>query len=150
MAWVIGQAVVRGEIDNTVEGLTTGRIWLHGRNDPLVLRLHGDCWRDLAGCRMEFRNPKPEAGPPIRLDSHQHGLVGDITASWRTRKRPGPENCPELSFDDDNPDAWRNCLYIEWFSNTDGRVLIESDQFEIHFGQAHFCRRNSNATPGLL
>ena len=63
MAWRIDEAVTRGEIDNTVEGRTTGRIWLAGRDAPLVLDLEGDCWRDLAGTRLRFENPTPEAVP---------------------------------------------------------------------------------------
>lgn len=59
MAWRLEDAVVRGEIDNSIEGRTTGRVWLLGRDEPLVLDLDGDCWRDLAGTRLTFENPQP-------------------------------------------------------------------------------------------
>ena len=55
MAWRIEDAVAHGEIDNTVEGRTTGRVWLAGRDEPLILSLDGDCWRDLAGTRKSFK-----------------------------------------------------------------------------------------------
>jgi len=60
MAWQLEEAVVRGVIDNTVEGRTHGRIWLLGRDEPLELSLDGDCWRDLAGARLRFENPAPK------------------------------------------------------------------------------------------
>jgi len=137
MAWLIGQAVIRGEIDNTVRGLTTGRVWLLGRDEPLVLRLQGDCWRDIAGARMEFANPNPSQEPaaPVKLHTRQHGLVGDITASRRTRGRRESGARPKIRLPGENPDAWRNCLYIEWFGDTDGRVVIESDQFEVRLDE---------------
>ncbi len=59
----IESAVRSGEIDNTVEGKTTGLVWLVGRDEPVLLRLVGDCWRDLAGTRLKFRNPDPRPGP---------------------------------------------------------------------------------------
>ncbi len=136
MARLIGQTVTRGEIDNTVEGLTTGRVWLLGREEPLVLRLLGDCWRDLAGARMEFENPKPEPEPAIALDARQNGLVGDITASRRTRGRRESGIRVHIDLPGEDANAWRNCLYIEWFSEANGRVVIESDRFNLRLGEA--------------
>ena len=53
MAWRLDEAVEHGMIDNTVEGTTTGKIWLVGRDEPLILSLNGDCWRDeLTGHRL--------------------------------------------------------------------------------------------------
>ena len=34
MAWRVDEAVEHGLIDNTVEGHTTGKIWLVGRDEP--------------------------------------------------------------------------------------------------------------------
>ncbi len=140
MAWMIGAAVVRGELDNTVEGVTTGRIWVLGRDAPLELRLHGDCWRDLAGGRVEFENPAPEFNPQLAagLAGCQHGLVGDITASRRQRGAGGPGPGPGPGPLGGPPAAWHNCLYVEWFSEANGRVLIESDRFEVRPGEARW------------
>ncbi len=86
MAWRIDEAVIRGEIDNTVEGRTTGRIWLAGRDEPLTLMLVGDCWRDLAGTRLRFENPSPKAVPDsAALEANQTGIVGDMTASRKSK-----------------------------------------------------------------
>ena len=129
MAWRIDEAVAHGEIDNTVEGRTTGRIWLAGRDEPLILSLDGDCWRDLAGTRLQFENPSPKAVPDSdALDVDQAGIVGDMTAS-RKNKVPAvsEEEFHELyQSNQEVPYEWRNTLYLEWFSEINGRVVIES------------------------
>ncbi|MFZ9936592.1 MAG: hypothetical protein ACO3JG_05975 [Luteolibacter sp.] len=134
MAWRIDEAVTHGEIDNTVEGRTTGRIWLLGRTEPLELDLDGDCWRDLAGTRLRFANPSPRLQCDFSpLHTRQQGVVGDITASRKSRV---------ASVDDDEfnrlhengdeiPFAWKNTLYLEWFSDADSRVLIESAGYQL-------------------
>ena len=132
MAWRIDEAVIRGEIDNTVEGRTTGRIWLSGRAEPVVLSLIGDCWRDLAGTRLRFENPSPiPAADAAALDADQAGIVGDMTAS-RKNKVPTVSD-EELSrlyqSKSEVPFVWRNSLYLEWFSEINGRVVIESTDY---------------------
>jgi hypothetical protein len=134
MAWRIDEAVTRGEIDNTIEGRTTGRIWLEGRVEPLVLSLVGDCWRDLAGTRLLFANPHPKIQSDImNLDGNQSGIVGDITAS-RKNKVPmvSEEEFQRLHQNKAPiPYEWKNTLYLEWFSETNGRVLIESTAYQL-------------------
>jgi len=123
MAWRLEKSVEHGEIDNTVPGTTTGRIWLRGLDEPLLLSLDGDCWRDLAGSRLEFTNPvPPQSGDFAALDPDQIGLIGDMTAALRVSSN-GHRNSTDRS--------WRNGLYLEWFSETNGRVLIESTNFKL-------------------
>lgn len=134
MAWRLDEAVEHGMIDNSVEGTTTGKIWLVGRDEPLILSLNGDCWRDLAGSVLEFENPSPmPPSEPLELDTEQTGITGDITASRKAR-------VPELTEEEmdeydrqgrDIPFKWRNTLYIEWFSEINGRVLIEAANYEL-------------------
>lgn len=133
VAWRIHDAVVRGEIDNTVEGKTSGRLWLVGRDEPVVLELDGDCWRDLAGARLSFRNPAPKAAAPPELDTRQRGLVGDMTASRKCRvpRVDEDELAALLDAGGEVPFSWRNMLYLEWFSESQGRVVIESGDFEL-------------------
>ncbi len=134
MAWRIDQAVVRGEIDNTVEGRTTGRIWLAGSDAPLQLALDGDCWRDLAGTRLQFENPAPRPGPETTgLAIDQTGVVGDMTASQKAKVPLVSEEefhtlCREHK---DIPFEWRNTLYLEWFGEFNGRVVIEASNFTL-------------------
>lgn len=133
MAWRIEQAVIRGEIDNTVAGRTTGKIWLEGRERPLILNLEGDCLRDLAGCRLMFANPRPVADPDaISLSDGQNGTVGDITASRRCRV---PKDSDQPFDPERGETVWKNILYVEWFSRINGRVLIEAEDFELRVSE---------------
>jgi len=134
MAWRIDEAVIRGEIDNTVEGRTTGRIWLAERSAPLVLTLVGDCWRDLAGTRLRFHNPAPRPDPDsAALDSNQTGIVGDMTASRKSKVLTVDEQELQRLFEnqEDIPHEWRNTLYLEWFSEINGRVVIEATSYQM-------------------
>lgn len=134
MAWMIEDAVAHGEIDNTVEGRTTGRIWLAGRDEPLILSLDGDCWRDLAGTRLRFENPSPKPGPDSEaLDTDQKGLVGDMTASRKNKVLTVSEEQAHEFHQNrlEIPCEWRNTLYLEWFSEINGRVVIESTDYRL-------------------
>ena len=134
MAWRIDEAVTRGEIDNTVEGRTTGRIWLAGRDQPLTLTLVGDCWRDLAGTRLRFKNPAPKAVPDsTALDASQTGIVGDMTASRKSKVPTVDEAELQRLYQNQAgiPHEWRNTLYLEWFSEINGRVVIESSSYQM-------------------
>ena len=128
MAWRIDKYVVKGEIQNKEPDLVTGRLWLKGLNQPLELSLKGNCYRDLAGARIIFKNPNPIEGDYTGLDIFQDGIVGDMTASKKVKVPVNPE---ELSGEGDTP-AYRvaNCLYLEWFSDSNGRVLIESTDYK--------------------
>lgn len=134
MAWRIDDAVTRGEIDNTVEGRTTGRIWLAGRDEPLVLSLVGDCWRDLAGTRLRFENPSPKVGADsTALDTDQAGIVGDMTASRKNKVATVDEDEVHRLYQNECevPYEWRNTLYLEWFSEINGRVVIEATDYKM-------------------
>ena len=134
MAWRIDDAVTHGEIDNTVEGRTTGRIWLADRAEPLELNLEGDCWRDLAGTRLKFENPSPIAvSDAAALDANQTGIVGDMTASRKNKVPTVSEEEAHRLYQnqEDIPYEWRNTLYLEWFSEINGRVVIETTGYRM-------------------
>lgn len=133
MAWRIDEYVIRGEIDNRTRGHTTGRIWFEGRAEPVELELRGNCWRDLAGRRLEFINPQPKPGPEGNFAAHQVGAVGDITASRKVRVPDIPLDQLHLYYKTgrEMPWHWGNSLYLEWFSEFNGRVVIESAAFEL-------------------
>ena len=138
MAWRIDEAVCRGEIDNTVEGRTTGLIWLVGRDEPLRLDLEGDCWRDLAGTRLQFEKPSPKrTADSAELDVNQRGIVGDMTASRKNKVAlASDEELQQLHRSGaEIPFEWRNTLYLEWFSEINGRVMIESAGFRLEVSQ---------------
>ncbi len=133
MAWRTEASVIRGEIDNRVRGRVMGRIWFAGRKEPVELNLAGNCWRDLAGQRLEFTNPEPRPGDLGGLALVQNGTTGDITASRKVK-------VPEIPMDQLGeyyaamkpwPWHWGNSLYLEWFSEQNGRVVIESAGYEL-------------------
>lgn len=133
MAWRIHEAVIRGEIDNRTRGRVTGRIWFSGRAEPVELDLTGNCWSDLAGRRLEFTNPDPQPGNPEGLAARQTGSVGDITASRKAKvpdiplDRIGEYYAAKKPF----PWHWANTLYLEWYSERNGRVVIETASFDL-------------------
>jgi len=132
MAWRIDRHVVKGEIHNLIKGKVAGKIWLKGLNQPLELNLQGNAYRDMAGATLRFVNPAPEEGEYTGLDVFQDGKVGDMTASKRVKAPANPED-----LDDEDVErigriayTWSNCLYLEWFSRANGRVLIETTDFK--------------------
>ena len=133
MAWRIDEQVVRGELDCRVRGRVTGRIWFVGRAEPVELELTGSPWRDLAGRRLEFSNPEPKPGDLKGLAPRQTGAVGDITASRKVK-------VPEIPLEQIGeyyaarkpwPWHWGNSLYLEWYSQDNGRVVVESASFTL-------------------
>ena len=135
MAFRIHDSVVRGEIDNRVKGIVRGKIWVEGRAEPVVLDLKGNAWPDLAGCLLTFTNPQ-NGVPHQHLDSlHpiQRGTIGDLTASRKVRvfDIPMPEAYLMCKRGEKPPEHMANSLYLEWFSEANGRVVIESADYEI-------------------
>jgi hypothetical protein len=133
MAWRLEEFLVRGEIDNRWRGRVTGRLWFVGRTGPVELDLAGNAWRDLAGRRLVFTNRQPKPGQPTEFAARQTGVVGDITASRKVK-------VPEIPLEQIGeyyaahkpwPWHWGNALYLEWFSTTNGRVVLESADYEL-------------------
>lgn len=122
----IASSVIRGEIDNTVEGRTTGRLWLRGSDEPVVLDLDGDCWRDLAGHGFMFENPRAHGDEMPPLDPRQRGIIGDATA-----RDDGPATAVS---DSSGGELAEGLFYFEWFSESDGRVVIDACGFDLALG----------------
>lgn len=135
MAFRIHDSVVRGEIDNRVKGIVRGKIWVEGRTEPVVLELQGNAHPDLAGCLLTFTNPLkriPHHGLDT-LNPVQRGSIGDLTASRKVRVPSVPlEEFLNWPKDQGRPPShWANCLYLEWFSEQNGRVVIESADYQL-------------------
>jgi hypothetical protein len=133
MAWRIDEQLTHGEIDNRQKDRLTGRIWFYGRDEPIELDLTGNPWADLAGHVLRFRNPVPKPGSTDGLSTRQVGTVGDITASRKVRIPDCSEEEFIKCYEERRPFSWHwaNSLYLEWFSHTDGRVVIESGTYEM-------------------
>jgi len=130
MAWRITQQVVKGVFDNRQKGLVLGTLWLSDRESPVALELHGNFLRDMAGCEITFENPEPKTGDSVNMDPVQIGMTGDMTASRKVNL------IEKISTEDGaiQPEPVKrkaNALYVEWFSESNGRVVIESTDFTI-------------------
>jgi hypothetical protein len=160
MAFRIHKSVVRGEIDNRVKGIVRGKIWLEGRKKAVVLELQGNAQPDLAGCLLTFKNRLPCVAHPHleSLAAEQCGTIGDLTASRKVRVPSVPMeeflNWPEEK--GRPPSHWANCLYLEWFSERNGRVVIESTDYELtisapewRLGPAEDQQRARDAAAGM-
>ena len=134
MAYRIHNSIIKGEIDNTRRGVVTGRIWLTNRAEPIELELAGNCWCDLAGRRCTFVNPATDLEASPELATRQTGEVGDMTASRKVLILDVPIQAfrEHIRMGMDVPEHTENCLYFEWYSDTNGRVVIESPAYELN------------------
>lgn len=139
MAWRLNQTVVKGEIDNRTKGVVTGKIWLWGVEQPIELRLEGNCHRDMAGHLLSFENPSPAKPDDEHTDLNpkQIGLTGDMTASRKVRvfDIPLEEALDMYKRKEKPPEHLANCLYLEWYSDFNGRVVIESTDYRISISE---------------
>ncbi len=163
MAWRLRSSVVRGEIDNRIKGKITGKIWLAGRNEPVVLKLEGNGYRDVAGCLFAFENPDPQVGDEhTDLFPEQNGAIGDYTASRKVRAFdiPFDEALEMIRRGGKPPEHMANSLYLEWFSERNGRVVIESYDYKIKIvdtawsldeaGEEEQRRKNADSMVGFM
>ena len=113
MAWRPTPYLVAGELDNTIRGKVTG--WMHyvGLEIKVAFDLDGEFHRDIRGAKIYFRGDANidtdifEASIYMRrFATYQTGKVGDITAGLP------PRDYVEYPF-------------IEWYSNQNGRVVLE-------------------------
>jgi len=117
MAWRPTEYLIEGELDNTVRGKVTGWLRFVGMDEKITLNLEGDFHRDIRGARLRIQTKTHsddtfEAQKYMRgFDPQQTGAVGDITA--------GRE-----------PQDYVSYPYIEWYSDTNGRVVLELEPDE--------------------
>jgi hypothetical protein len=120
MAWRPHAQLIGGELDNSVLGKVTGWLRFVGLKEVVKLDLVGDFHRDIRGTKVRLRNPNPsdqgrdgdrpylEGFSPI-----QTGEAGDMTAGLPPA------------------DYVSGYVYLEWYSEQNGRVVLELDQDQI-------------------
>lgn len=119
-----------GVLDNTTRGVTRLSLRCPGLSSPLTLELCGDCWADIAGCKLNFelRMNAPLPTPrmheallafarSLRRSSNEQALVGDMTGSLRA-----PSRLEDM--------CMANFLSLEFFIGARHRCLIESEEFD--------------------
>ena len=119
MAWRVSAYLIEGELDNTHPGKVTGWMQFAGLKEKVSFDLKGDFHRDIRGAKIRFQGDAYETDAPADavqymdgLASHQQGRAGDITAGLP-------------------PADYVNYPYIEWYSEEDGRVVIELERVQI-------------------
>ena len=140
MAFRIHDHVTHGEIDNRERGRITGKIWLRGSDTPVELDLTGNACADIAGCLFTFRVTSETFALPKShtLFPDQNGIAGDMTASRKVRvpDLPFAEYYERCERGEKPPEHMGNCLHLEWYSQRNGRVVIETIDFESRVTEA--------------
>lgn len=113
MAWRPSQYLISGVLDNTQPGRVTGALQFAGMKENVRLELVGDFHRDIRGAGLLLLgDPRAaerarSAGSYFEMFSPlQTGHVGDITAGLP-------------------PYDYVRYPYIEWYSEQNGRVVLE-------------------------
>jgi hypothetical protein len=138
MAWRPSDWVLEGELDNTTPNWTIGWIRLQGRDEPLRLKLLGNCHPDLAGWKFRVvrTDPIPAwVGPNdySGIATDQSGTIGDVTADQMLQHY----ECSSSEFvrlahaGNRPPTTLRKALYLEWFSRRNGRVVIQCTRLAV-------------------
>ncbi len=118
MAWRPTEHLIEGELDNTNPGKVTGWMRFAGMTEKVIFDLQGNFHRDIRGAKIhltgEGQADDPEAGSYMASFSpRQTGEVGDITAGLPPA------------------DYVAGYCYVEWFSEENGRVVIELSQDQV-------------------
>ena len=120
MAWRPTEYLLEGELDNTNPGKVTGWMRFAGMKEKVTFDLKGNFHRDIRGAKIHFTGNGWDGDP--KAPSYMHGMsveqtgeVGDITAGLPPA------------------DYVSGQVYIEWYSEANGRVVIElaQDQLEV-------------------
>jgi len=128
-------SISHGSVCNRSKGRTLLTLELaDGRT--VTAELQGNPYRDIAGRTLTFRHPSPDPKAHITeaLALKHHGQAGDITASRKVKVPTIPlsEIYKNPKYENGNfPHVWKNSLYLEWFSQENGRVVLETEEFEL-------------------
>lgn len=115
MAWRPTQYLLEGELDNTQPGKVTGWMRFAGMNKKVTFDLKGDFHRDIRGAKIRLKGNgnHDDLEAPSYMDGfteYQTGKVGDITAGLPPA------------------DYVSGHVYVEWYSQENGRIVLELDQ----------------------
>lgn len=117
MAWRPTEYLIEGELDNTVSGRVTGWMRFAGMEKKIVFDLEGNFHRDIRGTKIHLVGDgcgdDEKARKYMRcFPLSQTGKVGDITAGLP-------------------PQDYVAYPYIEWYSDENGRVVLELEPDQI-------------------
>lgn len=119
MAWRPNGQFIEGVLDNTVPGKVTGWMRFAGIDEKVVFDLEGNFHRDIRGAKVRLRgdgesaNTEGAAKYMEGFSKLQKGNVGDMTAGLPPA------------------DYVKGSGYFEWYSEDNGRVVIELEEDQI-------------------
>ena len=118
MAWRPTTLLIEGMLDNTTPSKVTGWMRFAGMKEKVTFDLEGNFHRDIRGAKIRLiggaTNSEPDAeGNMQGFAPHQTGRVGDITAGLPPT------------------DYISGSVYIEWYSQLNGRVVLELEQDQL-------------------
>ncbi len=130
MAWRPNDQFISGELDNSEHGRIIGWMKFAGMKEEVAFDLEGDFHRDIRGAKIRLKGDgqsQDQAKAAKYMEGFcilQTGVAGDITAGLP----PHDYGLPGEG-------------YVEWFSDDNGRVVLEfsSDQIEILTPPIPFC-----------
>ena len=106
--------------------------------EALQLKLAGNCYPDLAGWKFRIvrTDPIPDWVDVPDYDgiaTDQSGTIGDVTADQvhHHYECSVEEFVRRLHDGDPPPSTLRKALYLEWFSNRNGRVVIQDTRLAV-------------------
>ena len=119
MAFRPTKLLIEGELDNKRQGKVTGWMKFAGMKEKMTFDLEGNFHRDIRGAKIHFTGDAYEDQVNIdsegyfeSIASHQTGKVGDITAGLP-------------------PHDYGSSPYLEWFSNENGRIVLELELVQV-------------------
>ena len=128
MAWRPTHLVIEGELDNSIRDKVTGWIKFYGLEKNVIFDLKGNFHRDIRGAKIKFHSEEymeqdeKEAIEYMKSFSlTQTGNAGDITLGLPTGKKENGELIYEYG----------SLPYFEFYSNENGRIVIELDAEQI-------------------
>lgn len=118
MAWRPNEQFIEGELDNTVHGKVTGWMRFVGLKEKVIFDLVGNFHRDIRGAKVRLHGDG-EAANIEESEKYmedfsllQKGNAGDMTSGRQ-------------------PIDYVNYGYFEWYSDDNGRVVIELDREQV-------------------
>jgi hypothetical protein len=86
------------------------------------------------------------------LASEQHGVTGEMTASRKIRRPsvPDQEVFALMEKHQEIPCRLANCLYLEWYSEANARVVIESPDYQLEVSEPQWAMSSEDEEEELL
>ncbi len=127
MAWRPSDIFIEGILDNTVPNKITGWMKFAGMQENVTFELEGNFHRDIRGAKVKLTGDcqlvdfEKAKNYMQGFSIFQKGKAGDMTAGLPT----GKDEQGNLTYE------YQNHGYYEWYSETNGRCVLELDTDQV-------------------